>query len=101
MDTTKDESPSAPRRFRLVRDADVSGVSGVGIVAYGVEWSDGQAVLRWCAFLRSTAVYNDVDELMRIHGHEGATRLEWLDSTTGKKVLNIQYTNRESGFFEE
>jgi hypothetical protein len=35
------------KRFRLVRDRDVSGVSGTGIVAEGTMFSDGTCVLRW------------------------------------------------------
>jgi len=35
------------RRFLLVRDCDPSGVSGTGIVAEGVQFSDGTAVMHW------------------------------------------------------
>lgn len=35
-----------PRTFRLVRDEDVSGVSGTGAVADGVRWPDGTVTLR-------------------------------------------------------
>ena len=68
------------RRFHLVRDEDESGVSGVGLVAWGCVFPDGKAVLRWCVELTSTAVYDSVDELVAIHGHNGRTRIEWVDA---------------------
>ena len=35
------------RTFELHRDTDVSGVSGTGVVAEGVEFADGTTVVRW------------------------------------------------------
>ena len=69
------------RRFELHRDIDVSGVSGVGIVAEGVEFTDGSAVIRWHGEHPSTVVWPSTDAAMAIHGHSGATRLVWLDET--------------------
>jgi hypothetical protein len=65
--------------FKLVRDEDVSGVSGTGTVAEGVKFSDGTCVLRWVTQFRSTAVYATVEELDAIHGHGGRTHIEWID----------------------
>jgi hypothetical protein len=67
------------RRFLLVRDVDVSGVSGTGVICEGVEFSDGTAVLRWLSAHRSTAVYAGMPDLVAIHGHDGATRVVWVD----------------------
>lgn len=71
---------SLPRRFVLNRTEDPSGTSGVGIVAEGVRFSDGVVTLRWITSLRSTAVYESVDDLVAIHGHDGATTVVWADS---------------------
>jgi len=68
------------RRFHLVRVEDVSGVSGTGRVCEGLQFSDGTCVLRWLTEFRSTAVYASVEDVHRIHGHNGATRLEWVDA---------------------
>ena len=38
---------TAPRAFVLQRNEDETGVSGTGIVAEGVEFSDGTVALRW------------------------------------------------------
>lgn len=75
----KIEHLNVPRRFILERDEDVSGMSGTGVVADGVQFTDGQAVLHWRTRVHSTAIYANVDELMIVHGHGGKTRLGWLD----------------------
>jgi len=67
------------RLFKLIRIEDVSGVSGTGMVAEGVKFSDGTCVLRWVTEYRSTAIYATVDELEAIHGHDGRTIIEWID----------------------
>ena len=61
------------RTFELVRDVDVSGVSGTGAVAEG----DGTVVLRWRGENPSTVVWPDLSAAVRIHGHDGATRVQW------------------------
>lgn len=66
------------RCFELVRDKDVSGVSGIGVVAEGAQFSTGKCVLAWTTRYQSVAVYDNIDELIAIHGHDGATRVRWL-----------------------
>jgi hypothetical protein len=68
-----------PRRFQLVRLEDPGGISGVGVVADGVEFADGTAVLRWTTDHRSTAIYDSVDTLLAIHGHAGLTAVRFVD----------------------
>lgn len=68
------------RRFQLHRDEDVSGVSGTGIVAEGARFTDGHAVVRWVVGEhRSTVCWDDIESVVAIHGHNGATRLVWID----------------------
>jgi hypothetical protein len=45
------------RTFEFHRDADVTGVSGTGIVADGVAFDDGVTVVRWRGERRSTVVW--------------------------------------------
>lgn len=54
-------------------------MSGVGPVAEGVEFGDGTAVLRWTTANRSTAIYESMETLERIHGREGRTKVRWVD----------------------
>lgn len=67
------------RRFELHRTVDVSGVSGTGVVAQGVEFTDGTCVVRWLSQRRSTVIWEQVEDAIAVHGHGGATRIVWLD----------------------
>jgi len=74
------------RRFQLHRDHDVTGVSGTGLVAEGAAFSDGGAVVRWLTGTRSTVVWENVEDVNKIHGHGGATRMVWVDPPSEKIV---------------
>ena len=65
--------------FRLVRDTDVSGTSGVGVVAQGVQFDDGTCAMRWLTETASTGVYDSIDDLIFIHGHNGATNVSFYN----------------------
>ena len=67
------------RRFRLIRNEDESGVSGVGYVAEGVQFSDGTCAMHWTSVTSCTAIYHSHVELIHIHGHGGKTEIEWID----------------------
>ena len=70
------------RRFVLDRNEDMTGVSGTGVVAEGVEFSDGRCALRWTSQWASTAAYDSLDVLIHIHGHDGRTVIRFLDGPT-------------------
>ena len=63
------------RTFFLVRDEDPTGISGVGVVAEGVVFSDMTVVLRWFTKTRSTGFYDSIGDVEQIHGHGGRTRI--------------------------
>lgn len=65
------------RSFELHRDEDETGISGIGTVAEGVEFTDGTCAMRWLTGTSSTAIYASVDDVVDIHGHGGKTRLVW------------------------
>lgn len=67
------------KRFHLEREADVSGISGCGVVAFGVIFADGQIALHWEGLHSSINIYRSVDDLLFIHGHEGLTRIVFDD----------------------
>ena len=77
-----DRGPDRPEHalptFVLRRDQDASGVSGVGVVAQGVVFTDGTVALRWMVDTRSTGIYDSIEDVERIHGHHGMTRVVWL-----------------------
>jgi len=61
--------------FELVRDEDISGVSGIGVVALGVVFPSGRVVLEWLGSRSTFGIYNDLSDVERIHGHGGKTRV--------------------------
>lgn len=69
------------RRFVLDRAVDVTGVSGTGIVAEGVEFSDGVVCLHWISAWPSSVVHYDrgMDSVFHVHGHDGRTSIRFLD----------------------
>lgn len=72
-----------PSPFLLARDEDVSGVSGIGVVAEGVRFSDGTVALRWTSAWPTSVVFHErgMDSVRAVHGHDGRTRVVWLYGT--------------------
>lgn len=68
-----------PRTFDLVRYHDVSGVSGEGIVAQGVQFADKTVAVRWHGQHPSTAVWGSVEAMLAVHGHNGLTVVRFHD----------------------
>ena len=69
-----------PRTFELVRFRDLSGVSGTGVVAEGCVFTDGSVALRWRGNNPATAVWPDLESVLAVHGHQGATEVRWLEA---------------------
>ena len=67
------------KRFDLFRVEDESGVSGTGVVAEGVQFQTGKCALGWLTKVSSIAIYDSIEELTQIHGHEGKTIVRWID----------------------
>ena len=70
------------RLFQLNRKVDVSGVSGTGIVAHGVDFGE-YTVLYWIPAMTrlqvaGLGIYHSLEEVERIHGHDGKTVIELL-----------------------
>lgn len=68
-----------PRRFSLYRWDDISGVSGTGTVAYGIQFPDGHCAVRWNSGHASTNSYDCIEDIETTHGHRGATEVKWID----------------------
>lgn len=64
------------RHFYLMRDEDISGSSGMGKVAEAFVSENSKVALFWLVAPFSTQIYDSVDDLKKIHGHDGRTRLE-------------------------
>ena len=66
------------RRFYLDRQEDVTGVSGTGKIAHGVQFTDGSVVLRWIQEPAYT-FFPNIERMIKIHGHDGKTKIVWID----------------------
>jgi len=84
IDNGEDTAPAAleqfARMFFLHRKEDETGVSGPGIVAEGVEFWDGTVAMRWRSGIASTAVYDSVESVEKIHGHGGKTDVVYVNA---------------------
>lgn len=69
----------ASRRFKLVRTEDVNGNSGTGDVAEGVEFSNGMVAITFLSEHRGATIWDCIRSPKHLHGHEGKTKLVWLD----------------------
>ena len=69
------------KRFRFKRNKDVSGVSGTGYVAEGVQFSNGEVIICWQVEGKPNSIthYTNMANTIEIHGHEGGTEVVWLD----------------------
>lgn len=78
------------RTLHFERDRDISKVSGPGRVALAVEWPDGSYSTWWYPAVSgrqgSHGWQPDAGELLRVHGHQGATRFVYDD--TGEELAH-------------
>ena len=71
--------PSLLRRFALVRRHDPTEVSGVGIVAEGVQYADNHMCALFWRNSASGGIYQDISVIREKHCHHGYTDLVWID----------------------
>lgn len=86
------------RTFKLIRYEDVSGVSGLGCIAEGVLFSDGHVALHWLGEMPMTTPIPQLEWLLKIHGHNGKTRLVW-DDQLGSEMND--FTEKDTEFLRE
>ena len=65
------------RVFELIRHEDETGISGIGVVAEGIEFSNGKCAIAWMTRFSSVAVYDSIRLVEAIHGHDGKTEISW------------------------
>lgn len=63
------------KTFYLLRHEDVNGNSGVGVVAEGVVFDNGQAAMTWLSEFNTVTVFAKVSDIKRLHGHDGKTEV--------------------------
>lgn len=65
------------KTFVLNRKEDISGVSGTGVVAEGVEFIGGMCAIHWLGRYSTVEICQSMDDLKAVHGHEGRTEIIW------------------------
>lgn len=75
----KEKIPFKARRFYLFRNEDVSGVSGTGKVAEGVEFENGMCALSFSSAYPHANIYANMRAVVEVHGHGGATEVVFID----------------------
>lgn len=73
------ESTPLIKPFYLIRSEDVSGTSGIGIVAVGVVMPSGKCVMEWLSTETTDTIFESLEQIKRIHGHDGRTELKMGD----------------------
>jgi hypothetical protein len=63
------------RTFVLERNEDETGISGTGIVAEGIQFTNGKCAMSWLTDVTSVAIYGSLEDLEKIHGHGGKTKV--------------------------
>lgn len=61
--------------FILYREEDVSGVSGIGVVAEGIEFDNGKCAVSWRSQYGSVKIFDSISIIEKIHGHGGKTKI--------------------------
>lgn len=74
------------RRWVLVRLTDVTGVSGEGVVVWGIQFPDGAVAYRWNSPHATSSTADSIETVQRIHEHDGASRVVWLDGPDGART---------------
>ena len=62
----------------ILRNEDVHGVSGEGVVAEVFEASNGRVVVIWISPDSSVNVYDHIKAVENVHGHGGKTSIKWI-----------------------
>jgi hypothetical protein len=78
----KKKATTGMRRFYLERMIDETGVSGIGKVAEGTEYSNGWVAMIWLSSMQSMVWYPNIKEVEVIHGHnqgQKLTKIIWID----------------------
>lgn len=77
--TTPNDAELIRSWWALDRDADVSGVSGTGRVAYALDLPGFGALVFWDSRWKTVDFRESLEQVAEISGHGGATRLTKLE----------------------
>lgn len=84
-----------PRTFFFVRNDDVHGMTGEGVVAEGTLWFNGKVTMCWYpgkAGVSSLVDFDCLQDLIKSHGHEGKSFPVFHDTEAGQRLLELSST---------
>lgn len=64
--------------FVLKRFEDVSKISGIGVIAEGIIFSDKTVAYRWLSDIATTVIADNIETVKTLHGHDGKTEIKYL-----------------------
>lgn len=88
MQPVRHAPENLPRRGLVIRSKDVTGISGLGVIAEFTVFSDGATVWRWLGGPPQDQpkfeFYDKpgIDPFVQISGHGGNTEIVWIDEET-------------------
>lgn len=68
------------RLFYLERVEDKTGTSGTGKVAEGCMFQCGKVAMTWLSHFGTMTLFDNIQVVEHLHGHEGATKIVWVDT---------------------
>jgi hypothetical protein len=73
-----------PRRWFLFRKRDETGMSGTGIVAWGIQWPGGMVAYKWSTSPSTIQIAQSPYDVQQIHGHDYDSEVRFLDEWTAE-----------------
>lgn len=73
------------KRFHLLRHEDIHGNSGIGVVAVGIQLPSGKCVMEWLSSEITDTIFENYEQIIRLHSHDGKTELIWGEPPDGYK----------------
>lgn len=89
--------PQRPCMFYLMRRQDHSGVSGTGVVAEGIEFTNGKVAMAWLTDTSSICVYDSMEDLVIVHGHGGSSEVIYGRHDTDSGSAGVRSVRPHAG----
>ena len=72
-------------------------MSGLGRVAEGCQFDTGWCALVWLTGKAAMSYYPDIETLDGIHGHQGMTKVVWIDDESSNFVVQREQQGGPKG----
>ena len=92
------------RTFKMIRNQDLTGTSGTGVVATGSVLDNGQTTVTWCVpakladgsyrDIKTTTIYNSWQDCILLHGHNGRTFIQFDETGIVISDLDVLATEK-------